>query len=175
MAEGDRAVVVSEGKFLRFMKQGHWEYVSRRGVSGVVTIIAVTRDHKLLLVEQYRPPVEARVIELPAGLAGDGKYRHETLESAARRELLEETGYEATTMAYVGGGCASAGLSDELISIFLATGLNKSGEGLGDGGEEITLHEVPVAELIPWLDAQAKKGLFIDLKVYAALHFAAGL
>ncbi len=62
-------MVVSEGKFLRFMKQGSWEYVSRKGVTGVVTIIAVTREKKLVLVEQYRPPVESRVIELPAGLA----------------------------------------------------------------------------------------------------------
>lgn len=165
-------MVVSEGKFLRFMKQGSWEYVSRKGVTGVVTIIAVTREKKLVLVEQYRPPVESRVIELPAGLAGDGKYRHETLESAARRELLEETGYEAATMSYLGGGCASAGLTDELISMFLATGLNKTGPALGDGGEQITVHEVPVAELIPWLEAQSAKGLLIDLKVYAALHFA---
>ncbi len=172
MAEGDRPVVVAEGKFLRFMKTGTWEYVSRRGVSGVVTIIAVTNDKKLLLVEQYRPAVESRVIELPAGLAGDGKYRHETLESAARRELLEETGYEASTMAYIGGGCASAGLTDELISMFLATGLNKTGPALGDGDEQITVHEVPVAELIPWLESQSVRGLLIDLKVYSALHFA---
>src|SRR5580700_8535726 len=50
MAQGDRAVVISEGKFLRFMKQGHWEYVSRNGVSGVVAMIAVTNDRKLVLV-----------------------------------------------------------------------------------------------------------------------------
>jgi ADP-ribose pyrophosphatase len=175
MAEGDRPVVVHEGKFLRFMKQGNWEYVSRKGVTGVVTIVAVTRDKKLVLVEQYRPPVEARVIELPAGLAGDGKYRHETLEAAARRELLEETGYEASTMTYIGGGTASAGLTDELISMFLATGLNKTGEALGDGDEQITVHEVPVTGLNSWLDAQSAKGLLIDLKVYAALHFAIGV
>jgi ADP-ribose pyrophosphatase len=172
MAQGDRPVVISEGKFLSFMKQGHWEYVSRNGLTGVVAIIAVTKDKKLVLVEQYRPPVEARVVKLPAGLAGDGKYRHETLEAAARRELLEETGYEASEMVYIGGGCASAGLTDELISIFLATGLNKTGPALGDGDEEITVHEVPVAELVGWLEAQSQKGLLVDLKVYAALHFA---
>jgi ADP-ribose pyrophosphatase len=172
MAQGDRAVVVSEGKFLRFMKQGHWEYVSRNGVTGVVAIIAVTSDKKLVLVEQYRPPVESRVIELPAGLAGDGKHRHETLEAAARRELLEETGYEASEMAYVGGGCASAGLTDELISLFLATGVSKTGPGLGDGDEQITVHEVPIVEVVGWLETQSQKGMLVDLKVYAALHFA---
>jgi ADP-ribose pyrophosphatase len=172
MNTGDRPTLVADGKFLRFMKIGHWEYVTRKGVSGVVSIIAVTRDRKLLLVEQYRPPVESRVIELPAGLAGDGKYRHETLEAAARRELLEETGYEASEMNYVGGGPASAGLTDELISVFLATGLNKTGPGLGDGSEDIVLHEVPVDQLMTWIQQKAGEGLLIDLKVYAAMHFA---
>jgi ADP-ribose pyrophosphatase len=172
MNTGDRPVVVADGKFLRFMKTGHWEYVSRKGVSGVVTIIAVTREGKLLLVEQYRAPVEARVIELPAGLAGDGRHRHETLEAAARRELTEETGYEASEMTYVGGGPASAGLTDELISIFLARGLNKVGPGVGDGDEEIILHEVPVDQLIQWCEQRAGEGMMIDLKVYAALYFA---
>jgi ADP-ribose pyrophosphatase len=172
MNPGEKPILVADGKFLRFMKMGHWEYVSRKGVSGVVTIIAVTRDGKLLLVEQYRPPVESRVIELPAGLAGDGRHRHETLEAAARRELLEETGYEATEMKYVGGGPGSAGLTDELISIFLATGLNKTGPGAGDGSEEIVLHEVPVKDLPQWIEQRSSEGLLIDLKVYAALHFA---
>jgi ADP-ribose pyrophosphatase len=172
MSIGDRPTVIADGKFLRFMKAGHWEYVSRKGVTGVVTIIAVTRDRKLLLVEQYRPPVESRVIELPAGLAGDGKHRHETLEAAARRELLEETGYEASEMTYVGGGAASAGLTDELISLFVATGLNKTGDAAGDGSEQIVVHEVPVDQLAKWIDQKAGEGLLIDLKVYAAMHFA---
>jgi ADP-ribose pyrophosphatase len=172
MNTGDKPTIVADGKFLRFMKVGHWEYVSRKGVSGVVTIIAVTRDGKLLLVEQYRPPVESRVIELPAGLAGDGKHRHETLEAAARRELLEETGYEASEMTYVGGGPGSAGLTDELISIFVAKGLNKTGPGAGDGSEEIVLHEVPVNDLPQWIEQRSSEGFLIDLKVYTAMHFA---
>ena len=85
MATGERPVVIAEGKHLRFMKQEGWEYVARKGVGGVVGLVAVTAEGKLLLVEQFRKPVDARVIEIPAGLAGDGKYRNETLESAARR------------------------------------------------------------------------------------------
>ena len=131
----------------------------------------MTDEGKLLLVEQYRPPVAARVIELPAGLAGDGKFRHETLEAAARRELLEETGYEAGEMSYVGGGPASAGLTNELISIFVATNVHKAGPALGDGDEQITVHEVPLNELVGWLESQSQAGLLIDLKVYTAMHF----
>lgn len=167
----DRPTVLSDGKHLRFLRRGTWEYVSRRGVVGVVTIIAVNREGKLILVEQHRPPVEANVIELPAGLAGDGPHHHETLESAARRELLEETGYEAGTMAYVGGGTVSPGLTDELITLFVASDLNKTGPGAGDGGEQITLHEVPLKDLDSWLEQQAQLGKMVDLKVYTVTHF----
>ncbi len=167
----DRPTVLCDGKHLRFVRRGHWEYVTRRGIVGVVTIIAVTRERKLILVEQHRPPVEANVIELPAGLAGDGPHHHETLESAARRELLEETGYEAGTMAYVGGGTVSPGLTDELITIFLASDLNKTGPGVGDGDEQITLHEVPLDQLDRWLEQQAQLGKMVDLKVYSVTYF----
>ena len=63
-------------------------------------------------MEQYRPPVDKYVIELPAGLAGDQKEnRGEALESAARRELLEETGYQAAKMEQLVWGASSAGIA----------------------------------------------------------------
>jgi ADP-ribose pyrophosphatase len=173
MATGERPTVISEGKHLRFLKQDGWEFVTRKGVGGVVALVAVTDDGKLLLVEQFRKPVDAMVIELPAGLAGDGQYRNETLESAARRELREETGYEASQMEYLGGGPASAGLTDELITLFRATGLNKVGMPTPDGDENIIVHEIPLNEVPSWLTAQAERGALADLKIFSALHFAA--
>ncbi len=175
MATGERPTVIAEGKHIRFMKQDGWEFVSRKGVNGVVGLIAVTDEGKLLLVEQYRIPVGALVIEIPAGLAGDGRYRNETLETAARRELREETGYEASAMEYIGGGTASAGLTDELITLFRATGLTKAGEPTPDGDEKIIVHEVPLGEVVTWLGKQAERGALTDLKVYAALYFATAL
>ena len=101
-------VVLANGKHLRFMRKGTWEYADRLGVSGIVGIIAVTGDGKLLLVEQYRPPVNANVIELPAGLAGDEPGRaDESLLAAARRELQEETGYLAESLSIVAAGPVS--------------------------------------------------------------------
>ncbi len=177
----DQTTVVADGRHVRLMRAGHWEYASRKGVSGVIVVIPITDDGKLVLVEQYRPPVEGTVIELPAGLAGDGRHRHETLEEAARRELREETGYEAGTLEYVGGGPSSAGICDELISIFKATGLSKVGpsaaesqddEEAAEEAKRITLHEVPVGDLTAWLGDQQRRGAFVDLKVYAGLYFA---
>ena len=165
--------VMAEGKFIRLIKQGKWEYATRKGISGIVGIVAVTDDRKLILVEQDRPPVAKRVIELPAGLAGDVEGQaDEELSVAARRELLEETGYEAAEMTHLTEGAASAGMTDEVITLFLARGLRKTGEGKGDGSEDITVHEVPVDDVIAWLDARRGAGLLIDVKVYAGLYFA---
>jgi ADP-ribose pyrophosphatase len=180
MAGSDRPVTVADGKHMRFMRAGGWEYVSRKGVTGIIAIVPITDDGKLVLVEQYRPPVEAKVIELPAGLAGDGRHNHETLEEAARRELMEETGYAAATLEYCAGGASSAGLCDELISVYTATGLTKLATGAGEVPDAeaaaesagITIHEVPLAEIATFLAAQERKGTFVDLKIYAGLYFS---
>jgi ADP-ribose pyrophosphatase len=124
------------------------------------------------LIEQFRPPVGKRVIEIPAGLAGDETgHEMEELAAAARRELLEETGYEAKTMKPVGEGPPSAGICDEVIAMFVATGLTKTGDGAGDGSEDITLHEVPVSRVPAFLKRKAREGCLIDLKVYGGLYF----
>src|SRR5439155_18973651 len=101
----------------------------------------------------------ARVIELPAGLAGDAKaHEREDLEVAARRELLEETGYAARRMQRVAAGVPSAGMTDEVITLFLAAGLTRAGAGQGDGEEDITVHEVALEEVEQWLTAREREG-----------------
>lgn len=164
---------MAEGKFVRLVRQGKWEYATRKNISGIVGLIAVTDGGKILLVEQFRPPVGRRVIELPAGLAGDAAgHEREPLAAAASRELLEETGYAAATLTEVIAGAASAGMVDEVVTLFRATGLKKVGDGAGDGSEEITLHEVPLGEAEAWLRGKVEEGLLVDLKVYAGLYFA---
>ena len=56
-----------EGRFLRVIQEGRWEYADRVKTSGAVAIVAVTEDARLVLTEQYRIPMGKRVIELPAG------------------------------------------------------------------------------------------------------------
>jgi ADP-ribose pyrophosphatase len=165
--------ILYDGKHIRLASIGRWEFAERKKVTGIVGIIAVTDDGKLLLIEQYRAPVGKIVIEIPAGLAGDIEGQEtEELATAARRELLEETGYEADEMIYLADGAASAGMVDEVITLFRATGVRKTGAGEGDGGEQITTHAVPLGEVMAWLDAQKRAGKMVDLKVYGALYFA---
>ena len=173
MGQATTKRVITPGKHVNFVSRNGWEYVERPKITGIVGIIAVTDDRKLVLIEQYRPPVDKRVIEIPAGLAGDvAGQETEELAAAAKRELLEETGYEATRMRQVGAGASSAGITDEIITLFLATGLKKTGDGKGDGSEDLTLHEVPLGQVKSWLDEQTNSGLLIDLKVYGGLYFA---
>jgi ADP-ribose pyrophosphatase len=113
------------------------------------------------------------VLELPAGLAGDDGGEEE-LVTAARRELVEETGYEAGQMRLLFAGLSSAGLSDETITFFRATDLKKVGPGGGDAHEKIQVHEVDLAELPDWLARQGERGVLVDLKVYLAIGVCAG-
>jgi ADP-ribose pyrophosphatase len=167
-----------EGKFLRVLKCGRWEYADRLGTTGAVAIVAVTQDAKLLLTEQYRIPVGCRVIELPAGLAGDEPGQAaEALAQAARRELLEETGYDALELLPLASGPPSAGLASEIVTFFHARGLRRLSAGGGDAHEQIQVHEAPLAQIDSWLEARRAQGLLIDPKVYAGLylHLRAGV
>jgi len=172
---GDRKVVW-EGRYIRAVVRGRWEFVERKNITGIVGMIPVTDDGRLVLIEQFRPAVDSRVVELPAGLVGDvPDQADEPLVAAANRELIEETGYRAGTMTRVFHGSASAGISAEQITFFLATDLEKVGPGGGDSSEQITVYEVPLGNVVDWLDAQASQGAVIDVKIYSALHFCAPL
>ena len=162
-----------DARYLRLVRADGWEFVQRKNVSGIVGIIAVTDDGKLVLVEQYRPPVGKNVIEIPAGLAGDSPTsKNEDLGLAASRELEEETGYRAGRMTQLASGTASAGLCDEVITLFRAEQLEKIHDGGGDDSEDITVHEIPLDHVERWLKEQLANSKLVDLKVYAALHFA---
>jgi len=164
---------IAAGKWLRLVHRGSWEYVERLRSSGVVAIVAVTPAREIILVEQLRPAVGKPVIELPAGLAGDeAQFSGENLETAARRELEEETGYRAAEWRYLMAGYGSAGLANEQLDFFLATGLEKVGQGGGDQHEEITVHQIALAQVDEWLQERLAGGAGLDCKVYAGLYFA---
>jgi ADP-ribose pyrophosphatase len=143
--------VLAEGKHVRLVAQSGWEWAERIKATGAAVIAAVTDDDRLVLVEQYRIPVQCRVLDLPAGLAGDEPgTAGEAIIGAARRELFEET-----------------------YSLFVVRGARKTGPGGGDAREKIEVHVVPLAELDAWLDAKRQSGVMIDPKIYLGRWFLA--
>lgn len=167
-----KTTTLCSSKFLALIKEGHWEYVDRVNATGAALIAAVTPENKILLVEQYRIPVHARTIELPAGIIGDEPGNaDESHAEAARRELLEETGYAAGRIDAVTTGPACSGITSERVTLFRAVDLRRVGKGGGVAHENITVHEVPLSEIVTWLEAKAKSGVLIDPKVYTGLFF----
>jgi len=160
------------GQYLSMVKRDQWEYAKRLNISGIIGIVPLTEEDRIVLVEQYRPPLASRVIELPAGLVGDiAGQEDESLEMGAQRELQEETGYVAGCLQRLCKGPAAPGMCAERLTLFLATDLKKVGKGGGDETESITVHEVAMQEIVTWLAAKEQEGIEIDLKVYAGLFF----
>jgi len=170
---GDEVEVLGQGRFLRLVRRRGWELAERRGVRAIVVLVAVTPGGELLLVEQHREAVESAVLELPAGLVGDEDGNaDESLEQAASRELLEETGWQARSWERLSAGPPSSGLSSEVVTLLRARDLERRGAGGGAGDERITVHEVPLAAVADWLRAREASGTLVDPKVWAGLWFA---
>lgn len=159
------------GRYLGLVERDGWEYATRTNASAVAVIIAITNQQELVLVEQQRIPVGRAVLELPAGLVGDKDDPHEAIGLAARRELLEETGYRAGRWLRMLECPSSAGMCDETITFFLARDLVQEHAGGGDDSEDITVHAVPLANIDQWLAGKLADGLLLDPKIYAALYW----
>ncbi|MCA9039124.1 MAG: NUDIX hydrolase [Planctomycetaceae bacterium] len=158
------------GKYLQVLQDGKWEYAARVKGTAVVAI-AAKYEGKLIVTEQFRRPVNCRVIDLPAGLVGDtGDVNSDSPRLAAERELLEETGFVADNWANRITIPTSPGLTSETVQIFVAEGLRRESEGGGIGREEITVHLIPIVEMKKFLVTEQTAGKFIDSKVFIALH-----
>lgn len=166
----DNPEILYDGEWLRMVRRGHWESCERtHGKDGLaVLVIAVTPDDHVLFVEQYRVPLGARTIEMPAGLVGDD-FSEDTLESAARRELIEETGWDAGRIDVLLVGPTSSGMSNERIAFARALDLRKVGAGGGVDDENITVHAIPRATAPAWLMQKYAEGFELDLKLWAGL------
>ncbi|EGQ1302839.1 NUDIX hydrolase [Staphylococcus pseudintermedius] len=87
--------------------------------NGAVAICALTPDQQVILVKQYRKALEQELLEIPAGKLEPGEDR----ESAAMRELEEETGYKAKKLTLIGEVYGTPGFSNEKISVYFADNL----------------------------------------------------
>ncbi len=110
---------------------------------GAVAVVALTEEGQISLVRQYRTALGRVTVEIPAGKLAPG----EDPLACAERELKEETGFTAQKMAYLTTIATSAGFADELIHIYMATGL-KLAESSPDADEFINVDLVDVGELV---------------------------
>ncbi len=158
-----------EGQWLRLVRIGHWESCERTHAQGMaVIVIAVTPADEVLFVEQFRIPLGARTIEMPAGLVGDD-HAEDTLGDAARRELVEETGWSPGRVEVLLTGPTSSGMSNERIAFVRARDLVRVGAGGGVDDENIVVHAVPRAQAPAWLMRKRAEGYELDLKLWAGL------
>jgi len=129
--------------------------------SDCIAVVAVDEDDNILLVNQFRKPVERELLEIPAG----GIDRGEEPEEAVRREMQEETGYLPRKLEGLGGFYSTPGYCTEYLYLYLATDL-VPGRLYAEDTENIRLVRVPVSE-IPGL---LRSGKICDAKSIAGLH-----
>lgn len=156
-----------QGKYLRAMKRGRWEFASRaRDIRAVVILAEV--DGRVVLIEQERVPIGKRCIELPAGLVGD-EDENATVEGTAIKELIEETGYRPAAIEVIGEFYSSPGMVAESFTLVRATGLEKVGDGGGTEHEEIVVHLVGRPDVPGFIERMRSEGKGIDVKLLLLL------
>ena len=161
-------IVEWEGKYIRIVREGRWEYVERCGGVHAVVILA-EHDDKVVIIEQARVPLGNRkCIELPAGLVGD-EDPNATVEETASKELEEETGFTAGRIEVIGEFFSSPGMVAEGFTLVRAHGLGKVGDGGGNEHEEIEVHLVSRADVPAFVEAKRAEGAAIDVKMLLLL------
>jgi 8-oxo-dGTP pyrophosphatase MutT (NUDIX family) len=114
-----------------------------------VNVVAVTQDDRLVLVRQYRPGIGAVHYELPAGVVDAG----EDVETAAKRELGEETGFGGGRWTELSRLSANPALQDNITTTFLAEGVEQLGPPAPESTEDLRVHLLKVGEVLPLFDA----------------------
>ena len=131
---------------------------------GAVAIIALNDEGKIIMVEQYRKPLERSLLEIPAGKLEPG----EEPKITAERELEEETGYRADKLDYLTSFYTSPGFADEIIHIYVASGLNEiENPMIGDEDEFVELYELSLDEALQAVD---EKRIYDAKTVYAVQY-----
>jgi ADP-ribose pyrophosphatase len=163
------AEVMWEGKFVRALRRGKWEYASRARDIRAVVILAEF-EGKVVLIDQPRVAPDCRCVELPAGLVGD-QDPDATIEGTAVKELEEETGFTAERIERLGEFYSSPGMLSEGFTLVRAHGLRRIGPGGGDENEDIKVHLVTRADIANFIEQKRAEGFGVDAKLLLLLNF----
>ncbi len=149
-----------EGKYIRIVTRGGWEYVERcSGVSAVV--ILAEHEGRIILIEQSRVPLGGRIcLELPAGLVGDEDDKG--VEETAIKELEEETGFTAGRIERLGEYFSSPGMVAEGFHLVRAHDVHPCGSPVEEG---IEVHLVDRGEVAAFVAERRAAGVAIDVKL----------
>lgn len=109
-----------------------------------VTVVALTEDNKIIMVRQYRHAIGETIMEIPGGCVDD---TDPSFEAAARRELLEETGYICDRFEYLGKISANPSTNSNIMHMYLALNGKKVKEQELDHNEEIEVYLFPIDEV----------------------------
>lgn len=172
--------ILYDTKYLQLKKTGRWFYAHRPNVSDIVIIVPVVRckdGDEIIMLKTKRPPLVAEGvskfnIELPAGLVGD-EVENEDIIEAAKKELLEETGYRAEKITVLTRKLSSSGgLSSECAAVVLAeiTDDKIVSPPQSDGGIIIECIRVKIKDVKSWLKAQEIEGNSIGSQTLAGLY-----
>ena len=129
-----------------------------------VLALAITKEKKVLLVEQYRHPIQQQSIEFPGGFID----KNETPETAIIRELQEETGYSFTGYHYLGKTYSNPGVLTNATHLFVATGGEKTSEQSLDANEEINIMLKTLEEVKKMISTYQFKQSMHELCFYRA-------
>ncbi|MFD2304958.1 NUDIX domain-containing protein [Enterococcus termitis] len=133
---------------------------------GAVAVIPITADNKLIMVKQFRKPLEKVTLEIPAGKIDPGEQNNP--KETAERELEEETGYRANKFSFVASMYVSPGFANELLHIYFAEDLEKVPNPRPlDDDEVIELYTLTLAEA----KAEIASGLICDAKTIFAVQY----
>jgi len=158
--------ILHAGKYLNLVEKDGWEYITRNNKD--VVVIMPTFEDSVILIDEFRKPLEKRIVGLPAGLVD----LDENVFGAAHRELLEETGYEANLLERITSESpSSSGMTNETFHMFIAKNLVKINDGGGDTTEDINVLVIKNEELRNKLQQYKTNGFLIDPKIFMGLHF----
>jgi len=146
-----------------------YEVITRKNIDNIITVLPITKDNKIVVIEEFRIPINDTVIWSPAWLCDK---QWETIEDAARRELYEETWYKPWKMIPAFRTPTSSGMTDEVIDCYIATECEKVTDILTlDNAEDIRVMEIDMRNFNDFIMNYIARWWLVDSKMLGMIWY----